>query len=108
MNMMMPSLPSLAAALRRRLSVVALSISAYLALTAVLQLVFGPLSDRYGRRPVVLGCFVVFLVATLGTMAARTIEAFLLFRMLQAPVSVGLTLSRAIVRDMVRPTRRRA
>ena len=41
-------------------------------LTAVLQLVFGPLSDRYGRRPVVLGCFVVFLVATLGTMAATT------------------------------------
>ncbi len=103
MNMMLPSLPSLAGHYAADYGIVALSISGYLALTAVLQLVFGPLSDRYGRRPVVLGCFVVFLVATLGTMVATTIWAFLACRMLQAPVSAGLTLSRAIVRDMVPP-----
>jgi MFS transporter, DHA1 family, multidrug resistance protein len=103
MNMMLPSLPSLAGHYAADYGIVALAISGYLALTAVLQLVFGPLSDRYGRRPVVLGCFIVFLVATLGTMAATTIWAFLAFRMLQAPVSAGITLSRAVVRDMVRP-----
>ena len=103
MNMMIPSLPSLAGHYGADYGIVALSISGYLALTAVLQLVFGPLSDRFGRRPVVLGCFLVFLVATLGTMAAPSIGLFLLCRMLQAPVSAGLTLSRAIVRDMVPP-----
>jgi len=103
MNMMIPSLPSLAGHYGADYGIVALSISGYLALTAVLQLVFGPLSDRFGRRPVVLGCFLVFLVATLGTMAAPSIGLFLLCRMLQAPVSAGLTLSRAVVRDMVPP-----
>lgn len=101
MNMMLPSLPSLAGHYGADYGIVALAISGYLALTAVLQLVFGPLSDRYGRRPVVLACFVVFLFATLGTMVATTIWTFLLCRMLQAPVAAGLALSRAIVRDMV-------
>jgi DHA1 family bicyclomycin/chloramphenicol resistance-like MFS transporter len=105
MNMMLPSLPSLAGHYGADYGIVALAISGYLALTAVLQLVFGPLSDRYGRRPVVLGCFVVFLAATLGAMAATTVWAFLACRMLQAPVSSGLALSRAIVRDMVPPER---
>ena len=103
MNMMLPSLPSLAAHYGADYGLVALAISGYLGLTAVLQLVFGPLSDRYGRRPVVLACFVVFLVATLGTMVATTVWMFLLCRMLQAPVAAGLALSRAIVRDMVPP-----
>ena len=100
-NMMLPSLPSLAGHYGADYGVVALAISGYLALTALLQLVFGPLSDRYGRRPVVLACFAVFLVATLGTLLATTVWAFLLCRMLQAPVAAGFALSRAIVRDMV-------
>ena len=102
-NMMLPSLPSLAEYYGADYGVVTLALSGYLALTAVLQLVFGPLSDRFGRRPVVLGCFALFLVATLGAMVAPTIWLFLLFRMLQAPVATGFALSRAIVRDMVSP-----
>ncbi|MBP7000698.1 multidrug effflux MFS transporter [Amaricoccus sp.] len=101
MNMVLPSLPSLAKAYGAEYGVVSLTVSAYLGLTAVLQLAIGPLSDRYGRRPVMLGCFAVFLVATLGCAFAPTIEIFLGFRMAQATVASAFALSRAIVRDMV-------
>jgi DHA1 family bicyclomycin/chloramphenicol resistance-like MFS transporter len=101
MNMVLPSLPSLAAHFRADYAVVSLAVSAYLAVTAALQLVLGPLSDRFGRRPVVLGAMVVFLLATIGCIVAPTIGTFLFFRLLQAAVASGIVLSRAIVRDMV-------
>ncbi len=103
MNMVLPSLPSLADYFAADYAVVSLTVSAYLGLTAVLQLAIGPLSDRYGRRPVMLGCFAIFLVATLGCLFAPTIEIFLAFRMAQATVASSFALSRAIVRDMVGP-----
>lgn len=103
MNMILPSLPSLAAYYNADYSVVALTVSGYLALTAVFQLLVGPLSDRFGRRPVLIACFVIFLFATAGTLVAPGIEVFLFFRMLQATVASALVLSRAIVRDMVGP-----
>ncbi len=100
-NMILPALPSLAAHYQADYAVVALAVSAYLGLTAVLQLIIGPLSDRYGRRPVVLASFAIFIAATLGTMFAPTIGTFLAFRMMQASVASGFALSRAIVRDTV-------
>jgi DHA1 family bicyclomycin/chloramphenicol resistance-like MFS transporter len=103
MNMILPSMPSLARHYAADYGVVALSVSAYLALTAALQLLLGPLSDRFGRRPVVLASLAVFLVATLGCMLAPNIQAFLGFRMLQSTVASGIVLSRAIVRDMAPP-----
>ena len=107
LNIVLPSLPGLAAHYGADYGVAALAVSAYLGLTAVLQLVIGPLSDRYGRRPVILAGLAIFLVATVGCMLAPTIEIFLGFRLLQASVVVGIALSRAIVRDMV-PTERAA
>jgi MFS transporter, DHA1 family, multidrug resistance protein len=101
MNMVLPSLPGLAADFDTEYAIVALAVSAYLGMTAVQQLVVGPLSDRYGRRPVILWCLAIFLVATLGCWFAPNVEVFLAFRMLQTVVAVGLVLSRAIVRDMV-------
>jgi MFS transporter, DHA1 family, multidrug resistance protein len=103
MNMVLPSLPSLAAHYGADYAVAALAVSAYLGLTAVLQLIIGPLSDRYGRRPVMLACFAVFLAATLGCVFAPDMASFLGFRMLQAAVASAFALSRAIVRDMVPP-----
>ena len=78
-----------------------LALSGYLAATAVLQIFIGPISDRYGRRPVLLGSLAIFVLASLGTYFAPTVGTFLAFRMLQAAVATGLVLSRAIVRDMV-------
>ncbi len=77
------------------------SVSLYLALSAVLQILIGPLSDRYGRRPVLLAALGLFLLATLGTLLAPTAGVFLVFRMLQAVVAAGTALSRAVIRDMV-------
>ncbi len=101
MNIVLPALPALAAHYDASYGVIALSISAYLALTAVLQLLMGPLSDRFGRRPVILGSLAIFLVATVGCLFAPTVKSFLFFRLLQAAVASGIALSRAIVRDMV-------
>ena len=101
MNVFLPSLPHMAEHFATDYGVMQLSVSLYLAMTAVLQLAIGPISDRFGRRPVLVGAFALFMVATLGCIYAPTVEVFLAFRMLQASVAVGFALSRAIVRDMV-------
>ena len=101
MGAFLPSLPRMTTYFQTDYSVMQLSLSLYLAATAVLQLIIGPLSDRYGRRPVVLICYAIFILASVGCLFATTIEVFLTFRMLQGAVAVGLVLSRAIVRDMV-------
>lgn len=101
MSAFLPSLPGMAAYFDTRYEVMQLSVSLYLAVNAILQLIIGPISDRYGRRVVTLTCLSVFVVATLGCILSPNVETFLFFRMLQGVVAVGLVLSRAIVRDIV-------
>ncbi|MBK5928209.1 multidrug effflux MFS transporter [Rhodobaculum claviforme] len=101
MNIFLPSLPNMTAWFDTDYRLMQLSVSLYLLVNAVLQIFIGPISDRYGRRPVLLGALVIFLLATLGTLMATTVEMFLLFRMGQAVVVAGIVLSRAVVRDMV-------
>lgn len=103
LNVILPSLPSIAAEFGADYAVVATAVSGYLALTGVLQLGLGPLSDRYGRRPVLLVTGAIFLAATAGCLFAPSIGVFLFCRMAQSAVASGLVLSRAIVRDMVPP-----
>ncbi len=101
MNVFLPSLPSMAVFFEADYAVVSIAVSGYLAMTAALQLFVGPLSDRFGRRPVMLGSIGIFLVATLGCILAQDVWTFLAFRMLQAAVATGMVLSRAVVRDLV-------
>lgn len=101
MSAFLPSLPGMAAYFDTRYEVMQLSVSLYLAVNAILQLIIGPISDRYGRRVVTLTCLSVFVVATFGCILSPNVETFLFFRMLQGVVAVGLVLSRAIVRDIV-------
>ncbi len=101
MNVFLPSLPGMAAYFDTEYRVVQLSVALYLAINAVLQLVIGPLSDRYGRRPVILWAVAIFTVASVGCVLSPTIGVFLFFRMVQAVIVGGLVLSRAVVRDMV-------
>ncbi len=101
MNIFLPSLPGIAKDFNADYAVVQLAVSGYLAMSALLQIIIGPLSDRYGRRPVLMASLIFFLAATLLSWLATSIELFLFGRMLQASVVAGIVLSRAIVRDMV-------
>ncbi len=101
MNIFLPSLPGMARDFGVDYGLMQLSVSAFLGVSAVLQLICGPISDRFGRRPVVLGSLVIFLLATLGTLLAPTAGWFLFFRMVQAVVTTGFVVSRAVVRDIV-------
>lgn len=100
-NIFLPALPEMASFFGADYAVMQLTLSAYLAGTAVLQLLIGPLSDRYGRRPVLIGALVVLVAATVACVLATHIAVFLAARMVQTTVVAGLVLSRAIVRDMV-------
>lgn len=101
MNVFLPSLPGMARHFGVEYGVMQLSVSAYLGAAAVVQLLVGPISDRWGRRPVALGALAIFLAATAGTLMAPNAGWFLAMRMVQAVVATGLVLSRAVVRDMV-------
>jgi DHA1 family bicyclomycin/chloramphenicol resistance-like MFS transporter len=100
-SIFLPSLAHMAIWFGTDYAVMQLALSAYLAATAVLQLLIGPLSDRYGRRPVMIGALAIFVAATLGAVMSTNVWVFLAFRMAQAAVATGMVLSRAIVRDMV-------
>lgn len=101
LNIFLPSLPGMAAHFGVDYALMQLSVSAYLGVSAVMQLLVGPISDRFGRRRVALTVLVIFLLATLGTLLAPSAGVFLAFRLLQAVVATSFVLSRAVVRDMV-------
>ncbi len=60
LNLMLPSLPQMALYFDVPYGLMQLAVSLYLALSAVIQILIGPISDRFGRRPVVLAALVVF------------------------------------------------
>lgn len=99
LNMFLPSLADIAADFEAPYAVVALSVAGYAVMTAVLELVMGPLSDRFGRRPIILCGLAIFCLASLGCILATNVAGFLAFRMMQAAVISGYTVSLAVVRD---------
>jgi len=101
MNIFLPSLPGMTEWFDTEYRLIQLSVALYLGVNAGLQLLMGPISDRWGRRPVIIGGLGLFLIATLGCIFAPNVYVFLTFRMFQASVVVAMVLSRAIVRDMV-------
>lgn len=101
MNVFLPSLPGMARYFDTDYAVMQLTVSIYLAATAVLQLFIGPASDRFGRRPVMLCSILLFIIGSLAALLAPTIELLLAARTLQAFAAGGMVLSRAIVRDTV-------
>lgn len=101
MNIFLPSLPNMAAYFQTDYGIMQLSVAVYLGVNAVLQLVIGPISDKMGRRPVILWGLIGFCAATIGCIYAPSIGWFLFFRMAQAMIVSAMVLSRAVVRDCV-------
>lgn len=101
LNVFLPSLPSMARYFEVEYGVMQLSLSLYLGATAILQLFVGPVSDRFGRRPVMLAATAIFTLASLGALFAPSYGIFLGCRLVQAVIATGFVLSRAAVRDMV-------
>jgi len=100
MNMFLPSLPSMTEYFQTEYHLMQVSVGAFLAVNAALQLVVGPLSDRYGRRPVTLAGFAIFAFGTIGCLVATNIYVFLGFRAVQAASVVAMVLGRAAIRDV--------
>lgn len=100
LNMFLPALPQMQAAFGVSEAVMGFAISGYMVAAAVLQLVMGPVSDRLGRRPVVLVMLALYVVASVICLLARDIWIFLAARVVQAVAVGGGVLASAIVRDM--------
>src|SRR6201747_1105106 len=100
-NILLPSLPQMAASLNVSSAAVTSAITVFLAVFAVGQLVVGPVSDRYGRRwPVLIG-FMVFLAGSVWCGLATDLPGLLTGRVIQAAGACSTSvLSRAIARDM--------
>jgi MFS transporter, DHA1 family, multidrug resistance protein len=103
LNIFLPSLPAMARDFGVDELRVNLVVSGYLAMTAAMQIVIGPISDRYGRRPVLLVAIAIFTLASLGAAMSTDFTIFMLFRLMQAAIASAFALSRAVVRDMVEP-----
>lgn len=99
LNMFLPSLANIANDLEADYAVVSIAVAGYLAIAAPIYLLVGPLSDRFGRRPVLLGAVLVFVLASLGCALASNIWVFLTCRLLQGGMIAGSALAMAIVRD---------
>jgi len=100
MNIFLPSLPGMATYYEADYKILQLSVALYLLINAILQMLIGPIADKAGRRPVILWGVSLFMLVTLGCIYAPSAEIFLIFRMCQAVIVVGIVLSRAAVRDM--------
>jgi len=99
-NLPLPSLPAIAETFRVGPGGGELVLAVFLAAFAPFQLVWGPLSDRHGRRPVVLGTLGLFAAGSLLCAVATSFAMLLAGRVLQAAGgAAGLVIARAMIRD---------
>ena len=103
-DLYLPALPAIAADLATPAERVQLTLGLFILGFAVAQLIYGPLADRFGRRPVIFAGLGLYSAATVLCMLAPTIEVLLAGRLLQAIGGcAGPVIGRAIVRDRFEP-----
>jgi len=103
-DMYLPALPAMGEALSADTGQVQLTLSIYMVGFALAQLICGPLADRFGRKPIMIGGFLLFAIASVVCALATNIETLILCRFLQAlGGSAGPVLGRAAVRDIYSP-----
>ena len=101
LNIVVPALPRMANRLASDVGTIQLTVSIYLLALAAGQLLMGPLSDRFGRRPVLLAALSLTAGASVLAVAISTVESLIAARVLQAiGASAGVVVSRAIIRDL--------
>jgi DHA1 family bicyclomycin/chloramphenicol resistance-like MFS transporter len=101
MDMYLPSLPDIAHVLDAPTARVQLTVSSYLIGFAVGQVIYGPFSDRYGRRPVLLAALALYITSTLGCALTQSVDPLIAARFFQGFAGSGsIVLARAIVRDL--------
>ena len=101
LNILVPAIPGLATKFAADPASVQLAVSLYLMGLATAQLVFGPLSDRFGRRPVVLAGLALATMASTAAIFAASIASLVSARIAQSlGASSGQTIGRAIIRDL--------
>ena len=103
-DLYLPALPALAGALGGGMGAAQLTLSALILCFGVAQLAWGPLSDRFGRRPVLLAGLALYCLAGLGTSLVPSIAWLIVWRALQgAGMAAAVTCGRSIVRDLYEP-----
>ena len=103
-DLYLPALPTLQQDLRASMAATQLTLSALILCFGLGQLVAGPLADRFGRRPVLLGGLALYTLASLGSALAPAIEWLIGWRALQgAGMAAAVTCGRSIVRDLYPP-----
>jgi len=103
-DLYLPALPTVQASLGASIAAAQLTLSALVICFGLGQLVCGPLSDRFGRRPVLLGGLALYCVASVFGAAASSIEALIGWRALQgAAMAAAVTCGRSIIRDLYEP-----
>lgn len=105
----LPALKSISSDLDTTDSVVSLSVSIYLACVGIGQVIWGPLSDRYGRLSVLTGCLIAYQGITIAIIFAQTISILIVERAIQGFV-VGTTIvsAQVIISDVFPPAERGA
>ena len=94
-----PSLSELQVQFKTDYKTIQYTISGYLLGVAFVNFIAGPLSDRFGRRPIMLLFFSIFFISSLGCYISEDLYSFLFFRLCQSSSAAGLVLSRAIIGD---------
>ena len=99
-NILLPSFPALATRFDTPSADIALSISLFTLVFSISQLVAGPLSDKWGRKEVLLGCITLSILGAIGCALAPDYLSFLLFRGVQAMGCGFFVLGHALVEDL--------
>lgn len=101
LNILTPALPALIGTFNTDPGLVQLTLSLFLLGMAISQLVLGPLSDRFGRRPVMLAGLAITVVANFAALAATSIAGLIIARAAQAfGATGGIVIARAVIRDL--------
>ena len=103
-DLYLPALPGLAADLHASVGMVQYTLTGLLLAFGTSQLLWGPFSDKVGRRPIMLLGLGMYLVAAIGCVLSNSIEVLVAWRILQgASMGAVITSARAVVRDLYQP-----